>query len=147
MHWLNETRRQGGESNDSIAISARAIEGLYRLAQASARVRLSQEATMEDAERAIRITKTWRYELMGDNFDETTIQSGKKATARNRERTILEIVKRIHVETGEVVALMDVFTEAGRLDISRDVAEDLIDMLCRDGRLMRPSGYDTLQPV
>tara|TARA_B100000035_G_scaffold204372_1_gene174775 strand:+ start:288 stop:2402 length:2115 start_codon:yes stop_codon:yes gene_type:complete len=142
-----ETRRQGGESNDSIAISARAIEGLYRLAQASARVRLSQEATMEDAERAIRITKTWRYELMGDNFDETTIQSGKKATARNRERTILEIVKRIHLETGEVVALMDVFTEAGRLDISRDVAEDLIDMLCRDGRLMRPSGYDTLQPV
>ena len=39
-----ETRRQGGESNDSIAISARAIEGLYRLAQASAS-ELSQEAT------------------------------------------------------------------------------------------------------
>ena len=27
-----ETRRQGGESHDSISISARAIEGLYRLA-------------------------------------------------------------------------------------------------------------------
>ena len=117
------------------------------MAQASARVRLSQEATMEDAERAIRITKTWRYELMGEDFDETTIHSGKKATARNRERIIIEIVRRIHLETGEVVQLADVLTEAGRNEISREVAEDLIDALCRDGRLMRPSGYDTLQPV
>ncbi|MEL0100666.1 MAG: hypothetical protein VW862_03065, partial [Euryarchaeota archaeon] len=142
-----ETRRQGGESNDSISISARAIEGLYRLAQASARVRLSQEATMDDADRAIRITKTWRYELMGENFDETTIQSGKKATARNRERVVLEIVKRIYLETGEIVDINDVFTESGRMDIPRDVAEDLIEHLIRDGRLMRPRGYDTLQPV
>ena len=142
-----ETRRKGGESNDSISISARAIEGLYRLAQASARVRLSKEATIEDAERSIRITRTWRYELMGENFDETTIQSGKKATSRNRERAILEIVRRIHLETGEVVALNDVLTEAGRMDIPRGKAEDLIDALCRDGRLMRPGGWDTLQPV
>ena len=142
-----ETRRKGGESHDSIAISARAIEGLYRLAQASARVRLSEEATLEDAQRSIRLTKTWRHELMGENFDETTLQSGKKATARNRERTILEIVRRIHVETGQVVSLNDVLTEAGRSDITRDAAEDLIDALCRDGRLMRPGGYETLQPV
>tara|TARA_B110000444_G_scaffold197371_1_gene188232 strand:- start:24854 stop:26968 length:2115 start_codon:yes stop_codon:yes gene_type:complete len=142
-----ETRRKGGESHDSIAISARAIEGLYRLAQASARVRLSDEATIEDAERSIRLTKTWRHELMGENFDETTLQSGKKATARNRERIVLEIVRRIHAETGDVASLNDVLTEAGRSDISRDVAEDLIDVLCRDGRLMRPGGYETLQPV
>ena len=142
-----ETRRQGGESHDSIAISARAIEGLYRLAQASARVRLSEEATMADAQRSIRLTKYWRHELMGENFDETTLQSGKKATARNRERIILEIVRRIHAETGDVASLNDVLTEAGRSDISRDVAEDLIDILCRDGRLMRPGGYETLQPV
>ena len=142
-----ETRRKGGESHDSIAISARAIEGLYRLAQASARVRLSEEATIEDAERSIRLTRFWRHELMGENFDETTLQSGKKATARNRERTILEIVRRIYAETGDIVALADVLTEAGRLEITRDAAEDIIEALIRDGRLMRPRGYETLQPV
>ncbi len=84
---------------------------------------------------------------MGENYDETTLQSGKKATARNRERSILEVVRRIYSETGAVVALTDVLTEAGRLDISRDAAEDIIEALCRDGRLMRPGGYDTLQPV
>ena len=142
-----ETRRKGGESHDSIAISARAIEGLYRLAQASARVRLSEVATIEDAERSIRLTRFWRHELMGENFDETTLQSGKKATTRNRERLILEIVRRLFAETGNIVNLADVLTEAGRTDISRDVAEDIIEALCRDGRLMRPGGYDTLQPV
>lgn len=142
-----ETRREGGESHDSIAISARAIEGLYRLSQASARVKLSSEATIEDAQRAIRLTTLWRHELMGENYDETTLQSGKKATARNRERVILDIVKRIYSETGDIVPLIDVLTEAGRLEISRDVAQDIIDNLCTDGRLMRPRGYDTLQPV
>ena len=142
-----ETRRKGGEYHDSIAISARAIEGLYRLAQASARVRLSNTATIEDAERSVRLTKLWRHELMGENFDETTLQSGKKATTRNRERTLLEIVRRIFAETGTTVNLADVLTEAGRLDINRDTAEDIIEALCRDGRLMRPGGYDTLQPV
>ena len=89
------------------------------------------------------MTRFWRHELMGENFDETTLQSGKKATTRNRERSILEIVRRIYLETGKVVNLSDVLTEAGRSDINRDTAEDIIEALCRDGRLMRPGGYDT----
>ncbi|MBT5183919.1 MAG: hypothetical protein HOM47_01950 [Euryarchaeota archaeon] len=51
------------------------------------------------------------------------------------------------METGQVVSLNDVLTEANRCDISRDAAEDLVDALCRDGKLMRPGGYQTLQPV
>jgi len=142
-----ETRRKGGESHDSIAISARAIEGLYRLAQASARVRLSEVATIEDAERSIRLTRFWRHELMGENFDETTIHSGKKPTKRNRERAIVEIVRRIVLETGQSANLNDVLTEVGRMDISLDVAQDIIDELVTAGQLMRPQGYETLAPV
>ena len=141
-----ETRRKGGESHDSIAISARAIEGLYRLAQASARVRLSNVASIEDAERSVRLTRFWRHELMGENFDETTLQSGKKATTRNRERSILEIVRRIHLETGQPVPLNDVINEAERIDIHRSSAEDIIEAMCTDGRLFRPL-YDTLAPA
>ncbi len=142
-----ETRRKTGESTDSISISARAIEGLYRLAQASARVRLSDVASIDDAERSIRLTRFWRHELMGENFDETTIHSGKKPTKRNRERAIVEIVRRITLESGEAANLNDVLTEVGRLDISQDVAMDLIDDLVTAGQLMRPQGYETLAPV
>ncbi|MCS5525649.1 MAG: hypothetical protein NZ737_01055, partial [Candidatus Poseidoniaceae archaeon] len=142
-----ETRRKDGEQSDSVAITARALEALARLSEASARVRLSQEATIEDAERAIRLTKHWRYELMGDNYDETTMNSGKKGTVRNRERAIIDIVNRIHLETREIVSLTDVFNQAEKMDIKREIVEDIIEQMVRDGRLISPRGYGTLQPV
>ena len=96
--------------------------------------------------RARRLMETWRYDLMGENYDETTMASGKKPTVRNRERAIIEIVRRIHMETGEVADRNDVLTEAGHIDINRDTAEDIIEALIRDGRLITPN-YDTLQAV
>ncbi len=140
-----ETRKQIGDSNDSVAITARSLEALARLAEASARLRLSQVATLEDAERAVLMTRLWREELMGGNFDETTLVTGKKGTVRNREKTIMEIVAALAANGGGVAQLLDVFNEAERYDIDRTTAEDVIDKLCQHGRMLRPSGYDTLQ--
>ena len=129
------------------AITARSLEALSRLAEASARIRLTNTATLEDAERAIRLTETWRHELMGEDFDLTTIESGKKGQVRNQEKAIMDIVSVLQNDSGTSAALLDVLTEAERKDIPRAKAEDIIDKLCRDGRMMRPSGYDTLQLV
>jgi replicative DNA helicase Mcm len=142
-----ETRKSGGDSEDSVAITARSLEALSRLAEASARIRLSSEATSEDADRAIRLTKLWRLELMGENFDLTTIESGKKGKVRNQEKQIIDIVSVQQNDSGTSANLLEVLTEAERRDIPRGKAEDIIDKLCRDGRMMRPSGYDTLQVV
>ena len=141
------TRKQGGEASDSVAITARSLEALSRLAEASARIRLSNIATLDDAERAIRLTKTWRHELMGENFDMTTIESGKKGTIRNQEKFIIDTVSTLQNETGQAADLMDVLTEAERHDIPRSKAEDIIDKLCREGRMIRPAGYTSLQVV
>lgn len=141
------TRKQGGEASDSVAITARSLEALSRLAEASARIRLSNIATLDDAERAIRLTKTWRHELMGENFDMTTIESGKKGTVRNQEKFIIDTVSTLQNETGQAADLMDVLTEAERHDIPRSKAEDIIDKLCREGRMIRPAGYTSLQVV
>ena len=138
-----ETRRTGGEQPDSVAITARSIEGLYRLTQASARIRLSEKATLDDALRARRLMKTWRYDLMGENYDETTMASGKKPTARNRERALIEIVRRIHMETGEPANKNEVLTEAERRGINRDTAEEIIGELVKEGTIFAPR-FDTL---
>jgi DNA replicative helicase MCM subunit Mcm2 (Cdc46/Mcm family) len=84
---------------------------------------------------------------MGENFDLTTIESGKKGSARNQEKTIIDIVSVLQNQSGTSANLLDVLTDAERKDIPRSKAEDIIDKLCRDGRMMRPSGYDTLQVV
>ena len=48
-----ETRTRDSDEDNSVPITARALEGLVRLAEANARMRLSPEATAEDAKRAV----------------------------------------------------------------------------------------------
>lgn len=140
-----ETRQQGGTDPDSIAITARAIEGISRLAEASARIRLSDTVEVEDAERALTLTRFWRMELMGDNFDVTTLQTGKKGTARSKERRILDTVRDLTASSNQGHAdLNEVLNELDRNGLSRSEAEDLIERMVTGGALLRPRGYDTL---
>ena len=137
-----ETRKKGGNSADSVSITARSLEALARLAEASARIRLSQEATLEDAERAIKITRLWRYALMGEDFDETSTYAGKKGTVRNKERTIRDIVSTLQNDGDGVVNSIDVYNEAEKVGIDRNNAETIIEKLVLNGTLMRPSLVD-----
>ena len=84
---------------------------------------------------------------MGENYDETAIASNQKGKARHAERSILDIVERLAANGEGFAQLIDVFNEAERLDIPRQKAEEVIDKLNQNGRLMRPTGYDTLQIV
>tara|TARA_B100001250_G_scaffold409920_1_gene435252 strand:+ start:5550 stop:7676 length:2127 start_codon:yes stop_codon:yes gene_type:complete len=143
-----ETRKKGGESSDSVSITARSLEAVARMAEASARIRLSETATIEDVDRAIRLTRTWRNELMGENFDVTAIHSGKKASARNNERTLLEIIGDLQsrsTENMKIANLIDIFNEAQNHNIDRNKVEDMIEKLVKEGRLIRPRGYETIQ--
>ncbi|MDA0878610.1 MAG: ATP-binding protein, partial [archaeon] len=143
VDYYVETRRQGGEASDSIAITARAIEGISRLAEASARIRLSERVEVQDAERALRITRLWRMELMGDNYDETTLVTGKKTTARTKEKIIRDAIESCADANG-VADRNDVLTEIVRNGMQSSEAEDLIDKMVQQGGLLRPRGYDTL---
>jgi replicative DNA helicase Mcm len=150
VEFYVETRKKGGESSDSVSITARSLEAVARMAEASARIRLSSVANVEDVERAIRLTKTWRNELMGENFDMTTIETGKKTSVRNQERTILEIISTLQNQSTnkvKVANVLDVYNEAEKYKISRTKTEDIIEKLVSQGSIMRPSGYETLQIV
>jgi len=137
-----DTRKKGGNSTDSVSITARSLEALARLAEASARIRLSQDATLEDAERAIEITRLWRYALMGENYDETSNASGKKTSVRNKERIIRDIVSTLQNDGDGVANSLDVYNEAEKLGIDRNTAETIIEKLVLNGTLMRPSLVD-----
>jgi len=137
-----DTRKKGGNSTDSVSITARSLEALARLAEASARIRLSQDATLEDAQRAIEITRLWRYALMGENYDETSNASGKKTSVRNKERIIRDIVSTLQNDGDGVANSLDVYNEAEKLGIDRNTAETIIEKLVLNGTLMRPSLVD-----
>jgi len=71
----------------------------------------------------------------------------RRGSVRNREKAILEIVASLAANNGGIAQLLDVFNEAERYDIDRSTAEDVIEKLVQHGRMLRPSGYETLQAV
>ena len=79
------------------------------------------------------------------NSENDDLITGKKRTVRNLEKAIMEIVAFLSANGGGIAQLLDIFNEAERYDIDRATAEDVIDKLCQHGRMLRPSGYDTLQ--
>ena len=143
---LSQIERQFGKGSVmrmGDAQAARDIEAISRLAEASARIRLSKIIERTDMERATRLFRHSRDESIGGDL--TTMESGKKPTTRNREQSILQIIEKFALDGSTGFAnLNDVFIEANRMNIDNSQVEEIIDKLVSAGRLYRPSGYETI---
>jgi len=86
-------------SEDSIPFTPRQLEAFVRLAEASARIRLSQEATVEDSKRAISIIDQYLRRVGMDRetgkFDIDMIATGYSHSQHDRMRTLMDLVKRL----------------------------------------------------
>lgn len=129
----------GTEEVTVVSITLRQYEALLRLAEASAKVRLSNKITVEDAERAIRLMK---YSLLQLGFDYETgrydidkLESGITATQRSRIRVILDIIETLQREFKEA-SVDDVMAEAETQGIEK--ADEVIDRLKREGIIFEP---------
>ena len=142
-----EMRIAGGESEASpIAITARQLESLVRIAEARARVALRKEILAEDAEAAVNIMKKSLSEVGIDiatgKADIDLIYSGKPKSMRDRLQIILSTIVEMEKETGmvEKAALLDKLTK--ERDVTQQEAERLIQQLEKDGTIYRPrEGY------
>ena len=138
-------RNSGSESstlNKPIPISARQLEALVRLTEVSARVRLSDKATRQDAKRAIRILK---YCLMQVGIDPETgqididrISIGISSSQRSRISIIKEIILGLEKEKGKSIPLEDIMAYAAEKGINEPQAEEAIERLKRDGEIFEP---------
>ena len=134
-------RSQGyDEEGNSVPITARQLEALVRISEASARSELSEKVTEKDAERAIRILK-YSLEQVGvdpetGEFDADIIESGVSSSERNRLQSVKHIINEM-AEDGEV-EIEAVLDRAEEEDFDRDQAEDVIERLKRDGELYEP---------
>jgi len=142
-----EMRSAGGEAEASpIAITARQLESLVRIAEARARVALRKEILAEDAEAAINIMRKSLGEVGIDvatgKADIDLIYSGKPKSLRDRLQIILATIVEMERETGMVerAALLDKLTK--ERDITGQEAERLLQQLEKDGTIYRPrEGY------
>jgi replicative DNA helicase Mcm len=134
-----DTRSKFHEDDNSVPITARALEGLVRLAEARARTRLSQEATDEDAKYAIALFNNWRYELQGDEFDEGLILTGRPAKKRSAEQHTLNVINQLSEGKQDFdVPTGDILNEMARLNFDEHEVEDALKQLSLRSQIYTP---------
>jgi len=125
-----------------IAITARQLESLVRIAEARARAALRREVTAEDAEAAIAIMKRSLEEvgidLSSQRFDIDIIMTGKPKSLRDKMQIILSLIVDMEKETGMVKRSTLLDRLKREFDISQDEAERIIAQMLRDGTIYEP---------
>jgi replicative DNA helicase Mcm len=143
---LRNTPVSGGESAvRPIPISARQLQALIRMAEASAKMRLSETVDPEDAQRAIEIMKYYLmqvgYDYESKTFDIDRGTGGMAASQRNKVFIVRDVITQLESRLGKMIPVEEIEKELeGKM--SKDEIEEAITKLDISGVLFRPRrGY------
>ena len=125
-----------------IPISARQLEGLVRLSEASAKSRLATTVNRDDAKRAIELLHFCLSQIGLDpdtgKIDIDRISSGITASQRGQIGVVKEIIKDLEDKVGKVIPIDDIIKEADTQDIRESAVEEVIEKLKRSGDVFEP---------
>jgi replicative DNA helicase Mcm len=142
LNYYVGLRTQGQDSNKPVPVTARQLEALIRLGEASARLRLSREVTGVDAQRVVKILEACLRKVGVDPetgfLDADIIASGTTKSTRDRTKSVMDIIKEVSRENQGPAPREDVLNRAEELGIERSKAEEIIDRMRRDGDVFEP---------
>ena len=139
--------RSASETEGSpIAITARQLESIVRIAEARARAALRKDVLAEDAEAAINIMKKSLEEVGIDvssrKIDIDIIMTGKPKSLQDKLRVVLSEIVEMERETGMVKKSELLETLETEYEITSFEVERLIGQLLREGTIYSPKeGY------
>ncbi len=137
-----EKRSAGEQQNAPVPITARQLGALIRLTQAHARMALRNEATIEDAEAAIRLLEVSIRQVGTDQetgmSDIDIIYTGQSKTQRDRMEQLHDLIRDMVRQRGEAVPVEDVYAEGERNNLQRPFMERAIEQLIAKGLIYQP---------
>ncbi|WP_251328709.1 LAGLIDADG family homing endonuclease [Haloplanus pelagicus] len=140
-----DLRAKGADEDAPVPVTARKLEALVRLAEASARVRLSDTVEHEDAERVIDIVRSCLQDIGVDpetgEFDADVIETGTSKSQRDRIKSIKDVIETVDAEyEGEAGAPIDAIVERAQAEgIEEEKVMDQIEGLRRKGDVYSPT--------
>jgi replicative DNA helicase Mcm len=138
-----DLRARGTDEDAPVPITARKLEALVRLAEASARVRLSDTVTESDAERVVELVRSCLQDIGVDpetgEFDADVVETGTSKTQRDRIKNVKTLIEDIEGEYEEGAPVNEVLSRASEAGIDRSKAEQEIENLKKKGELYEPS--------
>ncbi len=134
--------RKISKEQGAVAITARQLEALRRLTEASAKIRLSEVATEEDAERAIRVFKKSLEQVAIDpesgKIDIDYAFAGVSATQRDRIAIIKKIIEELEKENERGAPEEEIISRAEERGLGRDKVEEILLKLKQKGEVYCP---------
>jgi replicative DNA helicase Mcm len=136
-------RKLGEQPDAPLPTTARQLEALIRLAEASARTRLSDEITILDAERVIAITKSSLDQVIKDpetgELDSDLINTGVGKSQRDRIRLIKGTITTLQGSNGGTVPLELIMQTLEAEGIKRGQTEDALKRMKTAGDIIEMS--------
>ena len=145
---LRNTPTIGDAAMKPIPISARQLEALVRLSEASARVRLSNHVTRKDAKGAIDILNSCLMQVGVDletgQLDIDRITTGITASTRNKITVIRNIIMDFENKGKRAISIEELTAEALDRGLTEVQIEDVINKLKQEGYIYEPkAGFVT----
>lgn len=143
-YYLEMRSKGSGDESESraVPISARQLEALVRIAEAYAKVRLSEKITKDDARKAVDML---HYSLSQVGIDPETgkididrIATGISATQRSAIIQVKEIISELESRTGKNILMDDIITEGRNKGLSEDKIYETLEKLKRSGDVFEP---------
>jgi replicative DNA helicase Mcm len=138
-----DLRARGTGEDAPVPVTARKLEALVRLAEASARVRLSDTVDREDAERATDIVRSCLEDIGMDpetgEFDADVVETGTSKSQRDRIKGIKNLIAEIESEYDEGAPVDVVIERAEEEGMDASKAEHEIEKLKQKGEVYTPS--------
>ncbi len=140
-----DTRQKGtgGEEGQSkVPITARQLEAIIRLSEASARMRLSEVVEEKDAQRAIDLL-TYSLKKIGvisesGEYDIDKLETGMDSESRSKRQTIMKVVDDLSGSKGDPIPFEELIETLEEEGIEKEQAEEVVNKLIREGELYEP---------
>ncbi|SEW24839.1 LAGLIDADG family homing endonuclease [Natrinema salifodinae] len=143
-----DLRSRGTDEDAAVPVTARKLEALVRLAEASARVRLSDTVEQRDAEQSVEIVRSCLQDIGVDpetgEFDADIVEAGTSKSQRDRIKNLKQLISDIEEEYDDGAPVDIVLERAEEVGMDQSKAEHEIDKLKQKGEVYEPS-TDTLR--
>lgn len=124
-----------------IPITARQLEGIVRLSEAHAKMRLSKEVTREDAKVAIALMKQSLMQVGYDEeakaFDIDKMTTGITSSKRSKILLVRETISQLESRLGKLIPVEELVKSLGGA-VSDTELEDAISQLSKSGSIFTP---------
>ena len=115
-----------------IPISARQLQALIRMAEASAKLKLKKQVTVNDSRIAIELMKYYLmqvgYDYESKTFDIDKITLGRTASQRNKVFTVRETINELEGKVGELIPVEEIENELEDKLTKNEIEDALVEL-------------------